>query len=64
MKSTKKNTDDVLASLRSYAKYRILTDMLESAKRHARFSKEYQILIMDKSALRVFSSCCKFFDVY
>ena len=38
--------------------------MIESAKRHARFSKDYQILIMDKTSLKVFSSCCKFFDVY
>ena len=38
--------------------------MIENAKRHARFSKDYFILIMDKSALKVFSSCCKFFDVY
>lgn len=60
----KSSNHNVLETLRSYAKYRILTDMIDNARRHARFSKEYLILIMDKSSLKVFSSCCKFFDVY
>jgi len=64
MKGPKKLNEQVHASLRNYAKYRILTDMIENARRHARYSKDYQILIMDSSALKVFSSCCKFFEVY
>ena len=65
MKATKKQALGAkVETLRSYAKYRILTDMIENARRHARFSKDYFILVMDKSALKVFSSCCKFFDVY
>ena len=52
-----------MTTLRSYAKYRIVTDMIDNARRRA-ICKEYQILILDKSSLRVFSSCCKFFDVY
>ena len=62
--SAKKSSETVHANLRSYAKYRILTDMIDNARRHARYSKDYVILIMDKSSLKVFSSCCKFFDVY
>jgi syntaxin-binding protein 1 len=37
--------------------------MIETARRHPT-SKDYLILILDKSSLKVFSSCCKFFDVY
>ena len=50
-------------TLRSYAKHRVLNDMVEQARRHAQ-SKDYIIMILDQAALRVFSSCCKFFDVY
>ena len=50
-------------TLRSYAKHRILNDMVDKARRHAQ-SKDYMIMILDQAALRVFSSCCKFFDVY
>jgi hypothetical protein len=65
MKAGKKSAKSAkVETLRSYAKYRILTDMIENARRHARFDKDYLMLIMDKSALKVFSSCCKFFDVY
>jgi hypothetical protein len=53
----------VFNTLRSYAKHRILNDMIENARRHAQ-SKDYLIMILDQAALRVFSSCCKFFDVY
>jgi Sec1 family len=53
----------VFNTLRSYAKHRILNDMIENARRHAQ-DKEYLIMILDQAALRVFSSCCKFFDVY
>jgi syntaxin-binding protein 1 len=50
-------------TLRSYAKHRILNDMIETARRHTQ-KKDYMIMVLDKAALRVFSSCCKFFDVY
>ena len=50
-------------TLRSYAKHRILNDMIETARRHTQ-NKDYIIMVLDKAALRVFSSCCKFFDVY
>ncbi len=50
-------------TLRSYAKHRILNDMIETARRHTQ-KKDYIVMVLDKAALRVFSSCCKFFDVY
>jgi Sec1 family len=52
--------------LRSYAKHRILNDMLDVTRRHATpASRDYLILVLDASALRVFSSCCRqFFEVY
>lgn len=53
-----------LTTLRSYAKWRILNDMLDCVKKHAVCNRDYLILIMDSSALKVFSSCCKLFDVY
>jgi syntaxin-binding protein 1 len=37
--------------------------MLETARRHTE-NKDYLIMVLDKASLRVFSSCCKFFDVY
>lgn len=53
-----------LTTLRSYAKWRILHDMIENVRKHACFSKDYLIMVVDKSALKVFSSCCKFYDLY
>jgi syntaxin-binding protein 1 len=50
-------------TLRSFAKHRILNDMIETARRHTQ-KKDYIVMVLDKVALRVFSSCCKFFDVY
>jgi len=38
--------------------------MVENVKKHARFSRDYLLMIVDASALKVFSSCCKFFDLY
>ncbi len=66
MKSSSKKTsgETVHATLRSYAKYRILNDMINNARLHTKYSKDYLILIMDSSALKVFSSCCKYFDVF
>ena len=51
-------------TLRSYAKWRILNDMLDLCKRRTRYDRDYFILVMDASALKVFSSCCKMFEVY
>lgn len=53
-----------IASLRGYAKYRILNEMIEAVKRNSEFSKEYLIMILDQSAVRVFASVCKFFELY
>ena len=52
------------STLRSYAKYRILTDVVESCKRRARYDRDYFVLVMDGSATKVFSSSCKMWDVY
>jgi hypothetical protein len=51
-------------TLRYYAKARILNDMIASTKKRALYDKNYIILVMDASALKVFSSCCKMFEVY
>jgi hypothetical protein len=53
----------VFNTLRSYAKHRIINDMIENARRHA-LNKDYLIMVVDADSIRVFSSCCKFFDVY
>lgn len=37
-----------LTTLRSYAKYRILNDMIENAKKHAMYSKNYMLMIVDE----------------
>ena len=60
----KKQTQEAKTTLRSYSKWRILNDMLDSCKRRAKFDRDYFVLVMDKSALKVFSSCCKIFEVY
>ena len=51
-------------SLRNYAKQRILKDMISSVKNNANFSSEYIIMILDQSSVKVFSSCCKWFELY
>jgi syntaxin-binding protein 1 len=38
--------------------------MVTKVRRHVVGSKDYLILVMDASALKVFSSCCKMFDMY
>ena len=51
-------------SLRSYAKQRILNEMIQTVKSHANFNPDYLIMILDFSSVRVFSSCCKWFELY
>ena len=51
-------------SLRSYAKQRILNEMIQAVKNHANFSPEYLIMILDFSSARVFASCCKWYELY
>ena len=51
-------------SLRSYAKQRILNEMISAVKQHANFSPSYIIMILDFSSVRVFSSCCKWYELY
>ena len=53
-----------LESLRDYAKFWILVDMVSIVKKHVIGDRDYLILVMDTSALKVFSSCCKLFDIY
>ena len=52
-----------LGSLRSYAQWRILKDMIDQAKKNA-FNKEYLVMVVDNQSLKVFSSSCKFYDLY
>ena len=51
-------------SLRSYAKQRILNEMIQAVKNHAHFSPNYIIMLLDFSSVRVFSSCCKWYELY
>ena len=51
-------------SLRSYAKQRILNEMISAVKGHAHFTPNYLVMILDYSSCRVFSSCCKWFELY
>lgn len=51
--------------MRDFAKHRLLKEMMETVRRHISVGdKEYVILVMDSSALKVFSSCCKLLDMY
>ena len=52
------------SSLRSYAKQRVVNEMILAVKNHANFSQEYLIMILDFSSSKVFSSCCKWFELY
>jgi syntaxin-binding protein 1 len=54
---------DSINTLRYYARNRILVEMLDKVKEHA-INGSYLIMVVDNSALKVFSSCCKFFDLY
>ena len=63
-KKAQKGAEAEGTTLRSYAKWRILNDMVDQCKKRTRFDRDYIILVMDSSALKVFSSCCKMFDVY
>ena len=38
--------------------------MIEAVKNNSEFSRDYLIMILDHSAVRVFSSACKFFELY
>ena len=50
-------------SLRSYAKRRVLVDMIENVRKQCKFSKDYLILVVDNAALKVFSSCCQLYEL-
>jgi hypothetical protein len=72
MNKTKANliaaTGGVGDTLRTNARWRILNDMFEKVREGFRKEdagkKDYLILIVDPEALKVFSSCCKFFELY
>jgi predicted ATP-grasp superfamily ATP-dependent carboligase len=51
-------------TLREYAKFRILKDMIGSVKQNAQFSKEYLIMIADDFTTRIlFKETCKMYDL-
>lgn len=52
-----------MASLRSYAKRRVLNDMIDNVRRECKFNKDYIILVFDNAALKVFSSCCQLWEL-
>ena len=37
--------------------------MIDSVRKHVRFSSDYLILILDQAALKVFSSCCQYWEL-
>jgi syntaxin-binding protein 1 len=49
--------------LRSYAKRRVLVDMIDNVRRHALFDKDYLVMVVDNAALKVFSSCCQMYEL-
>ena len=51
-------------SLRSYSKQRILNEMIAAVQRNSQFTPNYLIMILDFSSCRVFSSCCKWWELY
>lgn len=38
--------------------------MIEAVKKNSEFDKNYLIMILDQSAVRVFASVCKFYELY
>jgi len=38
--------------------------MIQAVKNHANFTPNYLIMILDSSSCRVFSSCCKWYELY
>ena len=38
--------------------------MITEVKNHAHFMQDYLIMVLDFSSCKVFSSCCKWFELY
>ena len=38
--------------------------MIDKVKSQSAFDKDYLIMVLDHSSVRVFSSCCQFFELY
>ena len=62
-KNFNQQVDSSQSSLRSYAKQRVLVDMVDNVRKHSRFLGDYFILVVDNDALKVFSSCCQLFEL-
>jgi len=64
MLGTSQKGEQKFMPIGEYAKRRIVGDMVGTAKKHANLSKDYLIMIVDEASCKVFSSCCKAFDIY
>jgi len=38
--------------------------MIDTVRKNYKFDRDYMIMVLDTPALKVFSSCCKFFELY
>ena len=59
-KSAKNN----VITLRGYAKFRILNEMIEAVKKNAVFSKDYIIMILDDVTTKIFRQTWKMYDLF
>ena len=62
-KSEANQTQEKTQTLRSYAKRRVLEDMVKLVRKSARFNPDYLIIIFDNHALKVFSSCSNYYEL-
>ena len=51
-------------TLRGYAKFRILNEMIKAVKENAVFSKDYIIMILDDVTAKIFKQTCKMYDLF
>jgi len=58
-----KKTQSTLNTLRDYAKFRILNDMIESIRSKSEDTLGYYILVVDQKSVKVLSSICKMYDL-
>lgn len=50
-------------TLRGYAKFRILNEMIEAVKKNAAYSKDYLIMVLDDVTTKIFKQTCKMYDL-
>lgn len=58
-----KNSKHNVITLRGYAKFRILNEMIDAVKKNATYSQEYFIMVLDDVTTTIFKQTCKMYDL-